>query len=553
MSAHKGLTVLSADGTGLVYYPSGQVAVMTNRVDGGVYSYFYDDNSKHTLLANFNFAGIGFVFYSNGEARFITTKQGGMECTDTGRIKQEWLWEHKGRMGPPAPISFNLNSSMRFSCVSKTNITIKFSAIEKAFEVGKPQSRSDTYLDKVTGKDLDGRLKLTLNRPTLVKRQTSGGNQVRAELKKAQELGWALPRLSASGRETAFVEVRKGLEPIMTNSEELNASLRGFTTEIGRNVLAHSTLLAPHSRGSTGGNRLKLGTENWSSVKAAVPPAKVRRARPPPPLPPLIPPSQLPQLLTDAERGQLVVVCLTTRNSTECKRAEQLCTAAQAHWLRQHKMTLNKASAKVVSLRAAPPLPLPPVTPATTSPPSSAEKGERRQSKAVGKRKESAVRKESAAGSSQRKLSNRGAGSDGKRGSFDDGVSAEESERVGNESGDRRGVESSGIEELVEAPASDTEISASLPERVVLLDCRRAVTLPKRHNITVFPMYMIYYEGHLLFLSNTFNGFGSTQQDFMLQMEKSRADARRGDFLPDDYKLASVRPNRLPASMLNAS
>ena len=46
------------------------------------------DNAAHQLVANFNFCGIGYAFYPNGQARFITTKSGGMMCSEAGNIIQ---------------------------------------------------------------------------------------------------------------------------------------------------------------------------------------------------------------------------------------------------------------------------------------------------------------------------------------------------------------------------------------------------------------------------------------------------------------------------------
>lgn len=64
-------------------YPSGQVAVLVNRVDGQLFSYFYDDDLAHTLLANFTSEGVGFAYYKDGLPRFVATKSGGMVCSPT--------------------------------------------------------------------------------------------------------------------------------------------------------------------------------------------------------------------------------------------------------------------------------------------------------------------------------------------------------------------------------------------------------------------------------------------------------------------------------------
>jgi hypothetical protein len=43
-------------------------------VDGGLVSYFYNDDAKNTLVANFTAAGVGFVYFATGEQRFLASK-----------------------------------------------------------------------------------------------------------------------------------------------------------------------------------------------------------------------------------------------------------------------------------------------------------------------------------------------------------------------------------------------------------------------------------------------------------------------------------------------
>lgn len=74
------------------------------------------------------------------------------------------------------------------------------------FNVGKPSRPS--YLDRIKTKTLTGHLILDLPKttPTLKQRQTLlAANPAAANMKKAQEFGWVLPRASPSGR-----EVRRG-------------------------------------------------------------------------------------------------------------------------------------------------------------------------------------------------------------------------------------------------------------------------------------------------------------------------------------------------------
>ncbi|OQR90215.1 hypothetical protein THRCLA_09403 [Thraustotheca clavata] len=55
-------------------------------------------------------------------------------------------------------------------------------------------------------------------------------------------------------------------------------------------------------------------------------------------------------------------------------------------------------------------------------------------------------------------------------------------------------------------------------KRIVLADCSTSNVIGNRHNFSVYPMFLMYFGGQLGFCSNTFNGFGHSEEDFMAQV-----------------------------------
>ena len=79
--------------------------------------------------------------------------------------------------------------------------------------------------------------------------------------------------------------------------------------------------------------------------------------------------------------------------------------------------------------------------------------------------------------------------------------------------------------------ASSTATVALPPFILCKFDMSSSSLLRERYNISTMPMFLMYYNGKLAYASNTLNGYGSTKEDLIEQIQASTADAKRGKFL----------------------
>ena len=75
---------------------------------------------------------------------------------------------------------------------------------------------------------------------------------------------------------------------------------------------------------------------------------------------------------------------------------------------------------------------------------------------------------------------------------------------------------------------------------MVLAECLTDKTLPKKYGFNLFPMFLFFCGGRLVFLGNRFNNGVCSLSNFEIQMAKSINDARNSAFLPDDYALPAL-------------
>jgi len=77
-----------------------------------------------------------------------------------------------------------------------------------------------------------------------------------------------------------------------------------------------------------------------------------------------------------------------------------------------------------------------------------------------------------------------------------------------------------------------------VPEVCILLnDCARTNVAMKRHDFTICPMYMMYFNASLVYMSSTFNGFERTEKAFLAQVQLCKKMGGRQQFLPEDYSM----------------
>jgi len=266
------------------------------------------------------------------------------------------------QFGPSKSQKLFINPCLSFLITSQTDLLMSFrsSAGFQEFNVGKPSRVS--YMDKIKTKTLTGHLILDLpdGTPTLKERQgeigrgAKGGwseataktpyyllvtnnlsssrrlsplplvllaaNPAAANMKKAQEFGWTLPRASPSGREYAQITVRPSLQPVINDGNDSIDKLSNFRTTIGENVLGLKTLLRetakdPNASVNLGGTGKSRGLQ--------VPPAVYKKFIPPPPLPEMVKNTKLISHVASESPSQLVVVLCSDRGAGECRRAEK--------------------------------------------------------------------------------------------------------------------------------------------------------------------------------------------------------------------------------------
>ncbi|XP_041349988.1 uncharacterized protein LOC121369160 isoform X2 [Gigantopelta aegis] len=126
----KALCVTShLDGTSVVYYPSGRVAIISSAAGFGRPGYYllaYDDDQEMRMLACFTPSGKGCVYHNNGIIRFLATHKGGHVADEEGSITQRWKWPY-GNIKITNPVSFQINSSLVFRCMTQSQMVVSFS------------------------------------------------------------------------------------------------------------------------------------------------------------------------------------------------------------------------------------------------------------------------------------------------------------------------------------------------------------------------------------------------------------------------------------------
>ena len=291
-------------------YSSGRVAVCINDTDGGAYSYFYSDSDPSDLLSSFDCRGVGFVNHSvsPNPPRFVSGKGGGTISKDNGDVVERFDWLPKrpsASSGVSKPTRMILNPQLVFMLTDKHSMTMTFRGSRGfiEFELGAPNTaKSGTYLDKST-RSLTGRLSVKLsNHVTLKDQQTLlADNPAAANMRKAQEYGWPLPRASASAAKLVPIGDETLRGDVAGQSFRIG-ELLDFRTSIGRNTRSLKAALQATSRDpSSGGN---FGTTK-SNRALSVASSKYRRAVAPPPLPEVVGNGELASYVEGARSGQV--------------------------------------------------------------------------------------------------------------------------------------------------------------------------------------------------------------------------------------------------------
>ncbi|XP_046564668.1 glutamate-rich protein 6-like isoform X2 [Haliotis rubra] len=137
----KFLTVFP-DGSGNVFYPNGQIAILISYVSLGQYIYVvHDENPSRTVKAVFEPSGYGSCYHNNGIVRLYFDQLGGIELDVHGGRRRKWTWKDQETHvhAPPfQPICFGLNRYIGVRVMNQDSIALTLTARKRScrFNVG---------------------------------------------------------------------------------------------------------------------------------------------------------------------------------------------------------------------------------------------------------------------------------------------------------------------------------------------------------------------------------------------------------------------------------
>ncbi|XP_048213987.1 uncharacterized protein C3orf20-like isoform X2 [Perognathus longimembris pacificus] len=99
------------DGSSLIYYPSGRLAVCQSYSDlpwGGMYTNIFSDLPDPVILGTFTPFGCGSISFPNRKIiAMMFNQNGGMVTSRNGYIIREWMWPSKGKLEVPVEVGVN--------------------------------------------------------------------------------------------------------------------------------------------------------------------------------------------------------------------------------------------------------------------------------------------------------------------------------------------------------------------------------------------------------------------------------------------------------------
>ncbi|XP_036156798.1 uncharacterized protein C3orf20-like isoform X3 [Myotis myotis] len=97
------------DGSSMIYYPSGRVAVCQSYSAlpwGGMYTNIFSDLPDQVILGTFTPFGCGSISFPKGQIiSMMFNEDGGLVINKNGYIVREWAWPSKGKLDDPVEIS----------------------------------------------------------------------------------------------------------------------------------------------------------------------------------------------------------------------------------------------------------------------------------------------------------------------------------------------------------------------------------------------------------------------------------------------------------------
>ncbi|XP_071839543.1 uncharacterized protein [Apostichopus japonicus] len=127
--------VMFEDGSGTVFYASGNTALHIVKVENGQFIYIAQDEvekgaKRGALLALFEPHGRGTCYHKNGNIRLNMDQSEGTFADSKGALKKRWhWWDHTTHVHAPPfqPICFALNSALSVRCLAQDQIFLSFS------------------------------------------------------------------------------------------------------------------------------------------------------------------------------------------------------------------------------------------------------------------------------------------------------------------------------------------------------------------------------------------------------------------------------------------
>lgn len=150
------------DGTGNVFYPSGNLAISISSVTLGQYTYVVqEDTDRPVVLSVFEPNGYATCYHPNNVIRLCMEPTGGIELDPLGNRKRKWNWKDQETHvhAPPfQPIHFGLNRYIGVRVMSQDRIALTLSAKQRScrFNVGAKLKLVNP--DSIPAKELDDTL-----------------------------------------------------------------------------------------------------------------------------------------------------------------------------------------------------------------------------------------------------------------------------------------------------------------------------------------------------------------------------------------------------------
>ncbi|RDD47552.1 Glutamate-rich protein 6 [Trichoplax sp. H2] len=142
--------ILLPDGTGSVFYPSGNVAIGISAHGNGLSYVVLEDaplSESQKILALFNPSGHSCIYHSNNRIRLLIYPTGGEVADSNGTRKKKWNWDLDSHLdknnahihAPPfQPICFAITKEVALRCKWQDKVYLSFSAQARSckFNVG---------------------------------------------------------------------------------------------------------------------------------------------------------------------------------------------------------------------------------------------------------------------------------------------------------------------------------------------------------------------------------------------------------------------------------